>query len=85
MIYYSKDGKDFTRLGMPRYTKPGHGGPYNTGTGGLQSIIEVEPDVFLMTFYSCEPIDEKPGYKVYIDSCLFRLKRKTALGDKAVE
>ena len=75
-ISVSEDGEHFTPLGIPRYSRPAdkNGRPYNSGTGGMQAIIEVEKDVFLVTFYSCDP-ELESREKCYVDSCLIRIKR----------
>ena len=75
-VFFSEDGEHFTPLGIPRYSRPAdkNGRPYNSGTGGMQAIIEVEKDVFLVTFYSCDP-ELESREKCYVDSCLIRIKR----------
>ena len=65
-IYHSKDGLNFTSLGHPVYSSG------NLGGGGSQALIEVSPDVFLVTFYG---FDSSVKRGIYIDSCLFRLNR----------
>ncbi len=75
-VFFSEDGENFTPLGTPYYSRPAEkkGRPYNTGTGGMQAIIEVEKDVFLITFYSSDP-ELKGRDHCYVDSCLIRIKR----------
>ena len=69
-----EDGESFQPIGVPEYTRPGHGGPYNSATGGGQSMIEIAPDTFMITFYSADPV--LPGRDhCYVDSCVFKLVR----------
>ena len=73
-LFYSEDGESFQPIGVPKYTRPGHGGPYNSATGGGQSMIEIAPDTFMITFYSADPV--LPGRDhCYVDSCVFKLVR----------
>ena len=75
-IFFSEDGEHFTPLGTPRFSRPAdkNGRPFNTATGGMQAIAEVEKDVFLVTFYSADP-KLKGRDSCYVDSCLFRIER----------
>ena len=75
-VFFSEDGEHFTPLGPVWFSRPAgkNGRPFNTATGGMQAIIEVDKDVFLVTFYGADP-KLKGRDNCYVDSCLIRIKR----------
>lgn len=72
-FYYTRDGKDFTYVGMPYYSLGIDGKPRNPATGGMNSIIPGRKDgQYLVGFYGYHP--DLGGYdRIYVDSNIIEI------------
>ena len=75
VLFISKDGENYDRLGTVYYSRPEYNGgrPWGPGYGGTQSILPVGKDQAYVIFYGGDT-ELKGLMHTYIDSCLIEVK-----------